>query len=185
MMSTETPPRAGRSANRSGDTDASAAAASGLTSHNQVSLDCAAKLSLLSDSGRMFDCHSKTAPHEPFFRICSADHNASAELFGRSHRTFRSFKRQDRQVMVWGRYGGCMKATRCWRDSVAKAGLSNCISPIPCCCTNSSTSAERGQPSLGSSEFNTPCPVDMVGARDTASWSARHTLVRRAWSRAA
>jgi len=63
---------AGRNAIRSGDGEASAAAANGLTSHSQVSVAWAAKFSLRNASGRTLGCHSTTAPHEPFFNICSA-----------------------------------------------------------------------------------------------------------------
>jgi hypothetical protein len=70
-------------------------------------------------------------------------------------------------------------------DSDTRVGFSNCIPPIPCCCTNSSTSAERGQPLFGSSRSSIAWPVDMVVERDTASSLARQTFVRRAWSKTA
>lgn len=103
MMSAEIPPSAGRKAMRSGDGDASAAAANGRTSHNQVSVDWAARLSRLSDSGRTFDCHNTTAPHDPFFRICSAAQSASAELLGLSQSTFLSSNCQALKAIVWGK----------------------------------------------------------------------------------
>src|SRR5471032_1091130 len=102
-LSTDTPPSAGLKAMRNGEGDASDAADSGRMSHNHVSVDWAAKFSRRRDSARTFDCHKTTAPHEPFFRICSADHSASAELLGRNHRTLRSFTCHARHVMEFGR----------------------------------------------------------------------------------
>lgn len=106
MMSADTPPMAGRSAMRKGDTEASAAAAKGRTSHNQVSVLCAARFSLLSDSGRTFDCQITTAPQPPFLRICSAAHKASAELCGLNQRRLRSLRCHERHAIECGRYGG-------------------------------------------------------------------------------
>lgn len=175
MMSTETPPSAGRSAIRRGEGDASAAAASGRMSHSHVSVNWAARLSRRRDSARTFDCHNMTAPQLPFLRICSAAHNASAELPGRNHSTLRSFTCQERQAIACGRYGGCIRATRCCLDSDTRVGFSNCISPMPCCWTSSSTRADLGHPPLGSSASSALWPVVQVVEREIASSLARHT----------
>jgi hypothetical protein len=78
-----------------------------------------------------------------------------------------------------------MSAMRWLPESAAKVGFSSCISPIPCCCTSSSTSEDLGHPLFGSSSSSPAYPVGVVVAREIASSLARHTLERSAWSKAA
>ena len=60
----------------------------------------------IKDSERTSDCQSNTAPHEPFFKICSADQSASAKVLRRSRRKLRSTSPQDLYFIACGRYGG-------------------------------------------------------------------------------
>ena len=177
-ISTMAPPWAGRTPRRSGAGEASSAAAIGRSNQNQISLPCAAKCSLRSDSARMLFCHSSTAPQLPFFKICSAAHNASALDVGRSQSRFNGSTHQCRAAIACGIQGGWTSAIRWFRASRANTGCSSWSSPMPCCSSSSSVRLDCGHPPFGSSLSNTPCPVLMAGVRDRPSSLARHTSGR-------
>ena len=119
-------------------------------------------------------CHSSSAPQLPLRKICSALHSASALRAVLIHSRRSCGKPQADHAAACGAYGGCSSAMRCWRAIAAKAGRSNCISPIPGCASSSSISAERGQPPPGSSGRARRRRTASLPSGCAAIWLARH-----------
>ena len=158
MISTLTPPNAGRRTSLSGAGEVSRCAYIGRRRKKQVSVDCATRLRRRSASARILLCHIRTAPKQPFLRICSVVHIASAAEEHFIQNSLSSASSHLLKVRPFGICGGCTRAIR-WFFAIAdKTGLSNCNSPIPGCCTRSSINADRGHPEFGNSLSNSVKP---------------------------
>ena len=151
MISTEVPPFAGRRANRSGAGEGSCAHASGRSIQNQVSVPCAARCRRLRCSFRVVCCHSRTAPNPRLFSNSSVVHKASAVLSVSIHTNLVGSTPQDIAAMACGIKGGLTRAILRFSESLDNTGLRSCSSPIPGCCSRSSTKTDRGHPSSGNS----------------------------------
>lgn len=122
---------------------------------------------------RMCGCQKRTAPHAPLFRTCSTLHNASAERGLRIQISCDGAKPRDARAMTCSACGGCTM-TMLRLATLASAGASRRISPMPGCWTSRSISVPTGQPPPGSWPDKATWPVSMHRTSARANCDARH-----------